>query len=444
MKWMLTILISSFFSSTYAQCWRECSGRFGLRDDGTLWTLSYEGYFQQLTESQFEAEDDWQSISQSASILALKTNGSLWAWGNNYFGQTGNGQSGIEQYIDDPIMVGTETDWVYVCSSDVSSFALKADHSLWAWGSNSHGQLGNGNNIDLLVPTKIGGASWLTVSSRGRSTYAIRNDGTLWAWGLNDIGQLGTGDSINRLTPVQIGEDSDWTMVKCGYDHVIALKSNGTVWTWGSNNCGQLGDGTNLPKMSPEQVPIGEGWVDIAAMGTSFAVIGGQIYVSTSMAVKNDNTLWAWGHLGSGHPATWGTYLFTSTAVQLAADIDNIQNITDNTGYLITDSNEMFLVSKLSDWTSAMPISCVQLSLNSSALDEIQIYPNPVRNHINISIPNTFSNPPTYHLYNILGEVFKINGNRELIDVSGVPQGLYILEIAFDNSHKIYKKINKT
>ncbi len=442
MKNLLNLLILLSVSSFNAQCWQKNSGEFGLRNDGTLWKFSYAGYFQDLTVSQFDTDGDWQSISQKASVLALKENGTLWAWGNNFFGQMGNGQAGFDNYINDPAMIGTDTDWAYVCAGNVSSFALKTDGSLWGWGNNSIGQLGIGSNVNMLVPTKIGEASYITVTSGYYNTFAIRNDGTLWAWGYNNIGQLGTGDLISRSVPTQIGLDSDWVSVKAGYNHVVALKSNGTIWAWGSNNNGQLGDGTNINKMSPIQVPIGSGWTKIAASGITFAVIGGQIYNSTSLAIKSDGTLWGWGKLGSGHPATAGTYLFTTSPVQLAVGIPNINNLSDNdTEYMATDTN-MYLISKLSDWTSAMQIPCVELSLSPNDLDTLKIYPNPVNNIITITLPHSMVGNPEYVLYNFSGKAVPLKSDNGNIDISRFESGVYALEITID-SNIFHKKIIK-
>jgi len=113
--------------------------------------------------------------------------------------------------------------------------AIKRDGSLWAWGDNPEGQLGNGTKIKESAPIRVGtDTNWLAAAGGGYHTLAIRTDGTLWGWGRNDEGQLGDGTKANRLTPVQIGSDKDWVAVAAGEKHSIGVKQDGSVWKWGT------------------------------------------------------------------------------------------------------------------------------------------------------------------------------------------------------------------
>jgi alpha-tubulin suppressor-like RCC1 family protein len=127
--------------------------------------------------------------------------------------------------------------------------AIKTNGTLWAWGSNSLGQLGDGTTTNKNIPTQIGTATdWKIVAGGLDHSLAIKNNGTLWAWGNNSSGQLGNGSTTRSTIPIQIGTATDWKMIVGGTNFSIALKNNGTLWAWGLNNMGQLGDGTTINK----------------------------------------------------------------------------------------------------------------------------------------------------------------------------------------------------
>jgi alpha-tubulin suppressor-like RCC1 family protein len=139
------------------------------------------------------------------------------------------------------------------------SLALKADGSLWAWGDNWNGQLGLGYNYNNHnVPTRVGADSdWASVAAGSNHTLAIKADGGIWAWGSNG-GQLGLGDYTNRNVPTRVGADTDWASVAAGQYHTLAIKADGGLWAWGRNNQGQLGDPNGADHNSP--FFVGDGW----------------------------------------------------------------------------------------------------------------------------------------------------------------------------------------
>ncbi|MEO6040177.1 MAG: T9SS type A sorting domain-containing protein, partial [Saprospiraceae bacterium] len=173
------------------------------------------------------------------STRVLKSDGILWAWGQDEFG-----------------LMDSTTHWRQLTAGLDYTLAIKYDGTLWAWGKNNFGQLGDGTNADRSLPTQMGLATdWWQVSAGLDHTLAVKNDGSIWAWGKNLHGQLGDGTTIDRNTPVQISAASDWQHVAAGYEHSMALKTNGELWAWGSNEFGQLGNGTNLDSKIPVEIP---------------------------------------------------------------------------------------------------------------------------------------------------------------------------------------------
>ena len=134
-----------------------------------------------------------------------------------------------------------------IAAGSYHTLAIKSDGTLWAWGYNYSGQLGDGTTSNKTTPVQIGtGTNWSQIAAGGYHTLAIKSDGTLWAWGYNSYGQLGDGASGGgnyKTTPVQIGTGTNWSQIAAGGYHTLAIKSDGTLWAWG-NYYGQLGDAT--------------------------------------------------------------------------------------------------------------------------------------------------------------------------------------------------------
>ena len=222
--------------------------------------------------------------------MALKNDGTLWAWGFNLYGQLGDGTSGNIVGVDKrtPVQVPGMTGVTAIAADVEGSMALKSDGTVWAWGENNCGQLGDGTTTDKSSPAQVPGLTDVTaIAISWYHALAVKSDGTVWAWGQNTFGQLGDGTTTDKSSPVQVPGLTGVTAVAAGWYHTYALKSDGTVWAWGQNNCGSLGDGTFTNSSSPVQVTGLSGVTAIAANN------------SCCFALKSDGTVWAWG--GNDH-----------------------------------------------------------------------------------------------------------------------------------------------
>ena len=257
---------------------------------------------------------------------AIKTDGTLWMWGNNGNGQLGD-NTGVAK--SSPVQtIASGTIWRQVSCGQFCTAAIKTDGTLWTWGYNGFGQLGDNTVASKSSPvqTIAGGWIWKQVSCGLNITAAIKSDGTLWLWGYNQNGQTGDNTIVGKSSPVQtIAAGTPWKQVSCGHQHVGAIKTDGTLWMWGYNYNGQIGDNTVAHKSSPVQTIAG---------GTNWKQVTGG--ASHTAAIKQDGTLWAWGRNDFGGPLGDNTLTSKSSPVQTVSGGNNWKQLS--CGYFHTAS----------------------------------------------------------------------------------------------------------
>ena len=265
---------------------------------GTTWTSS-------STDRSIGATSHY-----SGSVTAVKTDGTLWGWGSNGKGQFG--QNNTTQYSS-PIQI-PGTNWKQTTNGYRTTHAVKTDGTLWSAGYGEYGALANnlsGNPGSRSSPIQIPGTTWKSVAAAGYAVSAIKTDGTLWMWGLNENGGLGQnnkGPSAKYSSPRQI-PGTTWKACHGGYSSIAGVKTDGTLWAWGSNVFGQLGDNSRTQRSSPIQIP-GTNWA-ACAMDTA------------AVAVKTDGTLWTWGRNNYGQNGQNGSVnAHYSSPVQIGSSTD--------------------------------------------------------------------------------------------------------------------------
>lgn len=224
--------------------------------------------------------------------MALKSDGTVWAWGSNFYGQLGNG---IAKSSAVAMQVSGLTGVLAIAAGASHSLALKADGTLWAWGYNYTCQLGNETLTEVFTPIQVQGLFGVVAIAGGAAhSLALKSDGTVWAWGDNGYGELGdmfigndaallNNSAAGACQPIQVSGLSGVVAIAAGGTNSLALKGDGTVWAWG------FVSGNNVP-------------VAVSGIASAVAIAQGEYY---SMALKNDGTIWAWGfnydgELGNG------------------------------------------------------------------------------------------------------------------------------------------------
>ncbi len=290
----------------------------GIRTDGRAWCwgLNYWGYLGDGTRTDSNipvqvigGHTDWTSIETGAASCAIKSTGTAWCWGWNGSGQLGDGT--VLNYSDVPLQLESNVVWVQVAAGASASCKRSQLGVVWCWGNNEFGQLGTGDTISRPNPTPLlignsaapGLGYWDDITAGSRHTCGRKADGTVWCWGYNVEGRLGDGTTTNATTPVQVdGGHTDWTAIEAGSAHSCGLRSDGTAWCWGDNSSGQLGNGTTNDSSVPVLVSGNHSFTSITT---------GDAH---SCAVRTDNAMFCWGSNNVGQLGD-GTTNDTNTPV---------------------------------------------------------------------------------------------------------------------------------
>ncbi|WP_026977687.1 T9SS type A sorting domain-containing protein [Flavobacterium tegetincola] len=459
MKKILLLILTAIATTSHAQCYESLTfggtHTVGIKSDGTLWGWG-QGDWRQLATTNFtepnpiqvSALTSWSKVFPGIqNTFAIKNDGTLWGVGSNLNGSLGVNSSA--EYFLTFQQITTATDWLKVAPSYLFTLALKADGTIWAWGQDDNNQTGNPPSSESqLSPIQVGTATdWIDVAtSTGRTAFALKADGTIWGWGANTGSLLVAASSVYSLsTPTQITNVNTWARMSVGGSHILAQKADGTLWSWGSGAARGVGENVN-PGIIPTQIAT-EIWKNFSAGG------------STSFGVKENGTLWAWGYNPYGDLAD-GTTTTHYIPVQIGTDtnwdtvqarnfITTMATKTDGSVYYWgrnyngefgngTDYNPGYYTSP-----QLTPNICVT-SLSTPTFEksaEVKLYPNPVQNRLFIDNQETVQ----YQIYSILG--VKISegaltvGNN--IDCSSFSSGVYLLNLVNNSGNSTTLKFVK-
>ncbi len=261
--------------------------------------------------------------------LAIAPDGTLWAWGDNSMGQLGDSTF---QSSQNPKKINSDTNWKYVCAGNSHSMAIKRDGSLWAWGLNNLGQLGLGHSVTISIPERVGSAFWNSISTWTTQTYGIKLDGSLWTWGGGQIPQL---FSSQKWKQVKVSKD-----VQSIFRTNLGINMNGTLWSWGGNKSGLLGIGIERDTIINNPVQIGN--------NNDWAFITNTI--NHAAAIKKDSSLWSWGDNKNG---ALGNSPFFTNRSKPTEYISNLKwtniHLTDNSTFAIDKDKGLWVAGELID-----------------------------------------------------------------------------------------------
>lgn len=398
--------------------------------------------------------------------LFLKNDGTVWACGNNYSGELGNGTN-ANAYSPVQVKAGTSNCVTNLCNiTAVStgynhSLFLKDDGTVWACGENIAGQLGDGTTINKNTPVQVIGISGvIAISAGGRHSLFLKNDGTVWACGVNSGGELGDGTNTDKLSPIQVTAiTGSITAISAGESHSLFLKNDGTVWACGYNNKGQLGDGTitGIGKTSPVQVIAGTSGCSTFLCNIIGISAGGE----HSVFLKSDRTVLSCGNNSHGQLGD-GTMVDKSSPV-LAIGLASITDIAAGYSHSVFRKNDHTVLAcgnnnsgqlgdgSLLDKNSAVLVSglcaggTTSVESNYFESDKISIYPNPNNGTFTITLLEP-TNSVRVEVYTSLGAlVYKnaIVNQQTAINLTNQTSGLYFIKVLNDNGIVATKKIIK-
>jgi alpha-tubulin suppressor-like RCC1 family protein len=250
-----------------------------VKTDGTMWSwgansqgqLGLGDAINTSSPSQIGALTSWAKVAAGPyNGTAIKTDGTLWSWGAGSRGAVGDLTNYV--YRSSPVQIGALSNWYTVSRGERHALATKTDGTLWAWGSAVSGQLGDNTRLggDKSSPVQIGAlTNWSTaglMAGSSNTSVAVKTDGTLWLWGYNGSGQVGDNTITDRSSPVQVGALTSWQQASAGASVTLAVKTDGTLWSWGAGT-GSLGQNSAVSTSSPVQIGSLTNWFSVSGGG---------------------------------------------------------------------------------------------------------------------------------------------------------------------------------
>jgi uncharacterized repeat protein (TIGR03803 family) len=301
--------------------WQDISGvirLWGRNNEGQLGDGTVISRSQMMRVSGLTGPVTSAALGEGHGLAVMS--GQVYAWGDNYFGQLGDGS--FTSHHTPAVITSLTGAIIQVAAGDSHSLALRNDGTVWAWGGNRWGQLGDGTTINRPAPVQVTGlpANIIQVVAGARHSAALASDGTVWVWGSNEFGQLGNSTMANSATPMAVAALSPATTLVSGRQHLLALTATGTVWVWGDNHAGQLGLGTTSVVTTPQLNPTLSGIKALAA-GSNHSV-----------ALDSNGTVWVWGANDVGQLGNGNT---TSSSMPVALTLAGVQVLAAGYDHLV-------------------------------------------------------------------------------------------------------------
>ena len=370
--------------------------------------------------------------------IVLKSDSTVWAFGDNMYGQLGIGNTGDK---DEPVMINSLTGIISISVGVNHSLALRYDGTVYAWGQNIYGELGNGTNTDSDVPVQVNFlTNCVAISAGAVHSVALRNDGTAWSWGWNLDGTLGNGGNTDSNVPVQVSFLTNIDTIIAGGGHSLSVNSDGSVWSWGYNGHGQLGNGSVISSNVPVEIT---GLCPVVPCHSAFTLVADTVslhhYWVFNEAIGSQPLSYYW---------SWGDGTFDSIAYPSHTYADSgfytiCLSIYDSTG--CSDSICMdYTLLKLVNENSIVQVDVVDSIASiptelqkTDVLQSWSIYPNPASGNSFVSYTLLAPATLTITLFDILGNELQqlmnanaVAGKHSIaLDLSNRPNGVYLLQI---------------
>ena len=460
----LGVLLLLFSVNGFSQCLEDITSQgqsYAKKPDGSIYswgqggagTAQDNGDANVLEPTQIGTETDWFKIySGINNVFALKNDRTLWSCGGNEDGELGNGTSGYINRVNVLTQVGTAT-WTMMAPNFTFTLGLRTDGSIWATGQNQSGKLGDGTNINRSSFVRVGTDNdWREIATIGTTSYGIKQNGTLWSWGYNGTGQLGIDDLgiAESFNPIQVGSDTDWNHIYGGAasNSVLVTKNNGSLYSFGAFvGGGSIGFGINVFKVAPTRLGNDTDW---ASASTS---------IFCSFAIKNNGTLWAWGKNTYGQIGD-GTTIDRGFPVQVGSDSNWLKVVGSNQHVVAMKTNGSLWawgeggLGALGNggYTSSLvpiPIAVPGCVLANAAFNSEQnvfnITPNPAKNSTTITFSNAIT-APMLEVYDVLGKVISSHqasntNDSWVLDTSKMVAGVYIVALKLEDNVVMQKKL---